>query len=148
MTCCTHCSKCCQSATHNCLQLARRESRSKKMQKKGDKFNQPSWLRRAAGVSLLHQNSYATESANGDLESNWKHPAPEPGFEEYQCLNSTPSGNKFVGIHNRMGMKFASKDSQHFGPIGPGNTKLQPTPCGLSARYGGVHGAIKSQAMY
>eukprot|EP00967_Tisochrysis_lutea_P110059 scaffold171723_cov18-Tisochrysis_lutea.AAC.2 len=28
---------------------------------------------------------YRPGSANGDLESSWKHPAPRPGYEKYFC---------------------------------------------------------------
>eukprot|EP00983_Pelagomonas_calceolata_P051465 1142424-Pelagomonas_calceolata.AAC.5 len=45
------------------------------------------------------------KSANGDLEGYWKHLA----VRIIIVYNSTPSGNQFVGICNRMGMKFASK---------------------------------------
>eukprot|EP00983_Pelagomonas_calceolata_P018246 571689-Pelagomonas_calceolata.AAC.1 len=30
--------------------------------------------------------SYKPESANGDLEHYWKHPAPGPGCEKYCCF--------------------------------------------------------------
>eukprot|EP00983_Pelagomonas_calceolata_P034339 1075720-Pelagomonas_calceolata.AAC.1 len=32
------------------------------------------------------QQSYKTESANGDLEGYWKHPAPGPGCDKYCCM--------------------------------------------------------------
>eukprot|EP00983_Pelagomonas_calceolata_P006430 211312-Pelagomonas_calceolata.AAC.1 len=50
-------------------------------------------------------------NAKWDLEDKWKHPAPKPGCEEYYCFNDTPAsgGYELVGMHDRMGMKFASK---------------------------------------
>eukprot|EP00983_Pelagomonas_calceolata_P074785 1152698-Pelagomonas_calceolata.AAC.8 len=39
--------------------------------------------------------NYKSESAYGDLEGYWKHPAPEPHCEKYLCF-STPSGNQLL----------------------------------------------------
>eukprot|EP00983_Pelagomonas_calceolata_P039390 1137165-Pelagomonas_calceolata.AAC.1 len=52
-----------------------------------------------------------TESANGDLEGYWKHPAPEPGcdFFVFPIARLVVTSFKLVGIHNRMGMKCMSK---------------------------------------
>eukprot|EP00983_Pelagomonas_calceolata_P120342 1160697-Pelagomonas_calceolata.AAC.5 len=51
--------------------------------------------------------SYRAERASG--EGYWKHLAPEPGCDKFFLFKSKPSGNKHTGVHNRMGMRFASK---------------------------------------
>eukprot|EP00983_Pelagomonas_calceolata_P004499 145920-Pelagomonas_calceolata.AAC.1 len=40
--------------------------------------------------------------------------APKPGCESMIVFDSMPGGNKLVGVHNRMGMKLASKSNGMF----------------------------------
>eukprot|EP00983_Pelagomonas_calceolata_P032202 1010949-Pelagomonas_calceolata.AAC.1 len=47
----------------------------------------------------LHHKATKQIIANGDLEGNWKHPAPEPDFEKYLCFICTPSGELVRHLH-------------------------------------------------
>eukprot|EP00967_Tisochrysis_lutea_P054469 scaffold68114_cov19-Tisochrysis_lutea.AAC.1 len=62
---------------------------------------------------------YRPECANGDLEGYWKHPAPGPWLCGVCFFFGTPSGNKLVGIPNRMSMKLVSKVQWHVGGLVP-----------------------------
>eukprot|EP00983_Pelagomonas_calceolata_P107335 1159332-Pelagomonas_calceolata.AAC.9 len=83
----------------NSLQAGKRSGPSKRICKEtggnyGGKENSPyinqgkgetSALLRGA-VSSLHHKAAKTESAIWGMEGYWKHPAPEPGCEEYTCF--------------------------------------------------------------
>eukprot|EP00983_Pelagomonas_calceolata_P023840 750498-Pelagomonas_calceolata.AAC.1 len=53
--------------------------------------------------------SYKTENSNGDLEVNGSARLQNLAERSTCVFNSTPCGNKLVGIRNKMGTKFASK---------------------------------------
>eukprot|EP00983_Pelagomonas_calceolata_P115857 1160245-Pelagomonas_calceolata.AAC.2 len=65
------------------------------------------WLKKA--VSPLHHKDYKKNNLMGIWRVIGSTRLHNLAARSILVFNSTPSGNKLVGIHNRMGMKFASK---------------------------------------